>query len=80
MLARSGSCFQLVSERAGLSCKMAGPATLWFSAQHIPQKNHREMAEAYQFFCSVYMSLQSDSSPSASFDHATALGGKKISG
>lgn len=59
---------------------MAGPATVWFSAQHIYQKNHRKMAGAYQVFCSVYMSLQSDSPPSASFDHTTALGEKKISG
>lgn len=80
MLASSGSCFQLVRECAGLSCEMAGPATVRFSAQHVSQKNHREMAEAYQVFCSFYMSLQSDSPPSASFDHSTALGEKKISG
>lgn len=30
-----------------------------------------------RLFCSIYMSLQSDSLPSASFDHATALGEKK---
>lgn len=33
-----------------------------------------------RIFCSVYMSLQTDSLPSASFDHATALGEKKRSG
>lgn len=33
-----------------------------------------------RIFCSVYMSLQSDSLPSASFDHTTALGEKKRSG
>lgn len=30
-----------------------------------------------RIFCSVYMSLQSDSLPSASFDHTTALREKK---
>lgn len=80
VLAGRGSCFQLASECAGLSCKMAGFATVQFSARHVSHKNHREMAGAYQDFCSVYMSLQSDSLPSASFDHTTALGEKKRSG
>lgn len=82
IIARSGSCFQLASKCAGLWCEMAGLAAALFSAQLASQKNHRETAEAYHFFffCSICMSLQSDSLPSASFDHKTALGEKKISG
>lgn len=68
MLVRSGSCIPLVSERAGVLCEMAVPTTVQFSTQHVSQKNHREMVEAYQVFCSIYMLLQSDSPPSASFD------------
>lgn len=50
VLARSGSCFQLASERAGLWCEMAGLAATLFCAQLASQKNHREMAKAYQVF------------------------------
>lgn len=40
----------------------------------------RQRLIIFFFFCSICMSLQSDSLPSASFDHKTALGKKKISG
>lgn len=43
-------CFQMVSECASVPCEMAGPATVQFSAQHVSQKNHRAMADAYQVF------------------------------
>lgn len=47
---RRGSHFQLASESAGLSCKVAGFATVQLSAQHVPHRNHREMAGDYQDF------------------------------
>lgn len=33
-----------------VSCKVAGFATVQLSAQHVPHRNHREMAGAYQDF------------------------------